>query len=181
MDLQTDIQYLKGVGEKRAVLLRKLGICTVDDLLHFYPRTYEDWTNIRAIEEAAIGETCCVLAVVDRKPIGVRIRKGMTVFKTDVTDGKSLMQITIFNNRFLAEKLETGEEYLSFGRVSGNLWKKEMVSPMAEKPQSAERIHPVYRLTEGLSSRTVERLVAAALEQCAARCAETLPQSIRDT
>ena len=97
MDLQTDIQYLKGVGEKRAALLRKLGICTVDDLLHFYPRTYEDWTNIRTIEEAAIGETCCVRAVVDRKPIGVRIRKGMTVFKTDVTDGKSLMQITIFN------------------------------------------------------------------------------------
>lgn len=181
MDLQTDIQYLKGVGEKRAALLRKLGICTVDDLLHFYPRTYEDWTNIRTIEEAAIGETCCVRAVVDRKPIGVRIRKGMTVFKTDVTDGKSLMQITIFNNRFLAEKLETGEEYLFFGRVSGNLWKKEMVSPMAEKPQSAERIHPVYRLTEGLSSRTVERLVSAALEHCAAQCAETLPESIRDT
>lgn len=181
MDLQTDIQYLKGVGEKRAVLLRKLGIYTVGDLLHFYPRAYEDWTNVRTIEDAAIGEVCCVRAVVDRKPVGVRIRKGMTVFKTDVTDGRNLMQVTIFNNRFLAEKLQAGEEYLFYGRISGNLWKKEMVSPVAEKPQSAERLHPVYRLTEGLTGRTIERLVSAALENCASQCEETLPQSIRDT
>lgn len=180
MDLQTDIQYLKGVGEKRAVLLRKLGVYTVDDLLHFYPRAYEDWTKIQSIDQARIGDICCIRAVVDRKPIGVRVRKGMTVYKTDVTDGKSLMQITIFNNRFLADKLEAGEEYLFFGRVSGNLWKKEMNTPMAEKAQSAERIRPIYRQTEGLTCRTIERLVETALACYGDKCEETLPQSIRD-
>ena len=181
MELNTDIQYLKGVGEKRAKLLGKLGIHTVGDLLHFYPRAYENWKNVVSIEDARIGEVCCVRAVVDRKPIGARIRQGLTIYKTDVTDGKSVMQVTIFNNRFLAEKLEAGEEYLFFGRVSGTLWKKEMNTPMAEKAVGGERIRPIYRQTEGMTSRTIERLVAAALEQCGGKCPETLPQSIRDT
>ncbi|MBR5618461.1 MAG: ATP-dependent DNA helicase RecG, partial [Clostridia bacterium] len=117
MELKTDIQYLKGVGEKRAQLLRKLGVYTVGDLLHFYPRSYEDWSQIVSIEDARIGEICCVRAIVDRKPVGARIRQGLTLYKTDVTDGRSIMQITIFNNRFLADKLEAGEEYLFYGRV----------------------------------------------------------------
>ena len=180
MDLKTDIQYLKGVGEKRAKLLRKLGVQTVGDLLHFYPRAYEDWTNIVSIEDARIGEVCCVRAVVDRKPIGARIRQGLTLYKTDVTDGKSLMQITIFNNRYLADKLEAGEEYLFFGRVGGSLWKKEMNTPLAEKAGTGARIRPVYRQTEGMPSRTIERLTATALDGCVSQCAETLPAWIRD-
>ena len=73
-------------------------------------------------------------------PIGARIRQGLTLYKTDVTDGKSIMQITIFNNKYLAEKLEAGEEYLFFGRVGGSLWKKEMNTPLAEKAGNSERI-----------------------------------------
>ena len=181
MELKTDIQYLKGVGEKRARLLRKLGVHTVDDLLHFYPRAYEDWSQIVSIDDARIGEVCCVRAIVDRKPIGARIRQGLTLYKTDVTDGKSIMQITIFNNKYLAEKLEAGEEYLFFGRVGGSLWKKEMNTPLAEKAGNSERIRPVYRQTEGLPSRTIERLEATALEGCASKCVETLPVWVRET
>ena len=180
MELKTDIQYLKGVGEKRAQLLRKLGVQTVGDLLHFYPRAYEDWSQIVSIDDARIGEVCCVRAIVDRKPVGARIRQGLTLYKTDVTDGKSIMQITIFNNRYLAEKLEAGEEYLFFGRVGGSLWKKEMNTPLAEKAGSAARIRPIYRQTEGMPSRTIERLMATALESCVSRCPETLPAWIRD-
>ena len=180
MELKTDIQYLKGVGEKRAQLLRKLGVRTVGDLLHFYPRAYEDWSKIVSIDEARIGEVCCIRAIVDRKPVGARIRQGLTLYKTDVTDGKSIMQITIFNNRFLADKLEAGEEYLFFGRVGGSLWKKEMNTPLAEKASGGARIRPIYRQTEGMTSRTIERLAATALDACVSRCPETLSAGIRD-
>ena len=181
MDLQTDIRYLKGVGERRAALLARLGVCTADDLLHFFPRAYEDWSRVVPIAQAGIGEVCCVKAVVDRKPVGVRVRKGMTVYKTDVTDGHDVMQITIFNNRFLADKLEEGREFLFFGRVGGNLWRKEMNTPMAEPAGGGERIRPIYRQTEGLPSRTIERLVQTALDACGDQCEETLPQWVRDT
>ena len=180
MDLNTDIQYLKGVGEKRARLLHKLGVQTVGDLLHFYPRAYEDWSRVVSIADAPIGEVCCVRAIVDRKPVGARIRQGLTVFKTDVTDGGSIMQITIFNNKYLAEKLEAGGEYLFFGRVSGNLWKKEMNTPLCEKAEGNTRIRPIYRQTEGMTSRSIERLVSTALERFVPACPETLPQWIRD-
>ena len=181
MNLHTDIQYLKGVGEKRAKLLGKLGVRTVGDLLHFYPRAYEDWANVTSIEEARIGEVCCVRAVADRKPVGARIRQGLTLYKTDVTDGRSIMQVTIFNNNYLADKLEAGEEYLFYGKVGGSLWKKEMNTPMIEKAAGSDRIRPVYRQTQGMSSRTIERLAANALSACLDQVPETLPKPIRDT
>ena len=180
MELQTDIQYLKGVGERRAKLLRKLEIRTVGDLLRFYPRAYEDWQHVVSIADARIGEVCCVRAIVDHKPVGARIRQGLTVYKTDVTDGRSILQVTIFNQDYTADKLEAGEEYLFYGKVGGSLWKKEMNTPAIEKAAGGERIRPIYRQTQGITSRVIERLVRTALDGCADKVPETLPAPIRE-
>ena len=106
MDRTTNIQYLKGVGEKRAKLLGKLGIFTVGDLLRYYPREYTDWSKVTSIAAAPFDEPCCVKATVDHKPKGAKVSKGMTIYKTVVTDGESLMNITIFNSKYTAEALE---------------------------------------------------------------------------
>ena len=68
MDKNTNIQYLKGVGEKRAKILNKLGIFTVGDLLRFYPRDYMDWSKISSIAAAPFDTNCCVRAIVNHKP-----------------------------------------------------------------------------------------------------------------
>ena len=81
MDRTTNIQYLKGVGEKRAKLLGKLGIFTVGDLLRFYPRDYTDWSKITPIVAAPFDEPCCIRATVDHKPRGAKISKSMTIYK----------------------------------------------------------------------------------------------------
>ena len=107
----SDIKYLKGVGERRAQLFAKLGVPTVGALLRFYPRAYEDWSKIIPIDEAPFGENCCVRGVVVRKPEANLIRRGLTIYKTEVTDGKSLLRIKIFNSRYAADKLVQGEEY----------------------------------------------------------------------
>ncbi len=180
MKLDCNIKYLKGVGERRAGFLKKLGIATVGDLLHFYPRAYEDWSRISAIDEAQIGEICCIKAVADRKPAANLIRKGLTIYKTEVTDGKSVMQITIFNSQYAAEKIEEGKEYLFFGRVGGNLWRKEMNSPEIVRAQGGDRIRPVYHSTQGLSSAIIERLMSTAVSQTKGEIAEALPQHLRD-
>ncbi len=178
--LDSDIQYLKGVGERRAGLLKRLGVTTVGGLLRFYPRAYEDWSHIVAIDEAPYDVPCCVKAIVDSKPTGDLIRKGLTIYRTDVTDGKSIMRVTIFNSRYTADKLRAGEEYLFFGRVTGNLWGREMNSPAVEKAQGGDRIRPIYHCTEGLSSGIIERLVKTALDGTADGFAECLPQALRD-
>ena len=96
---ESNIQFLKGVGEKRAEALSKMGIFTVGDLLRFYPRTYRDWSKVKKISDTVLDEECCVRAIVDKTPVGAMIRKGLTIFKTTVTDGSGVMKITIYNNK----------------------------------------------------------------------------------
>lgn len=177
--LHTDIRYLKGVGEKRAELFQRLGVDSIDALLHFYPRAYEDWSTTVSIAGAPFGETCCVKAIVSRTPSKHLIRKGLTLYKTTVTDGVSLMQVTFFNNPYAAEKLEVGEEYLFFGRVGGQFGRREMASPLVEPAQTGERIRPIYPQTQGLSTRVIEGCVASALAMRRSLLEDPLPDVLR--
>lgn len=175
----TDIRYLKGVGEKRAGLFHRLGVDSIDALLHFYPRAYEDWSKVVSIASAPFGEPCCVKAIVSRMPSKHLIRKGLTLYKAEVTDSVSLMQITFFNNPYAAEKLKEGEEYLFFGRVGGQLGRREMASPLVEPAQTGERIRPIYAQTQGLSSRVIESCVAHALALRKDELNDPLPDALR--
>lgn len=180
MDKTTNIQYLKGVGEKRAKILNKLGIFTVGDLLHFYPRGYMDWSKTTSIAAADFDSNCCIRAIVNHKPKGVKIRKGMTIYKTVVTDGESLMNITIFNNKYAAESLETGEEYLFYGKVAGNFHRREMSSPLISPIEKGLRIHSVYHQSAGINSKAIEKLVRQAYEIRQDYFTDCLPQTLRD-
>jgi len=179
MKLDTDIKFLKGVGQWRAERLKKLGIATVGDLLCFYPRAYEDWSNIISIKNAPFGEICCIKAIVDRKPSEQRIRDGMTIYRTDVTDGESLMQITIFNSKYEADKLIEGEEMLFYGKVTGNAHFREMTSPSIEKAENGEVIRPIYPQTQGINSKLLETLAARAYEMCSEELTDCIPEALR--
>ncbi len=180
MELNTEIKYLKGVGEYRAKLLARLGIQNIDALLHFYPRAYEDWSKIQPISKAPFGEPCCIKAIVNRKPSAHLVRKGLTIYKTEATDGESLLQITIFNNKYAADKLKEGDEFLFFGKISGNFYMREMLSPDIEKVNGKERIRPVYPQTGGLSSKVIESLVERAFELAGNKLADPLPAALRE-
>lgn len=180
MDRSTNIQYLKGVGEKRAKLLGKLGIFTVGDLLRFYPREYTDWSRVTSIAAAPFDEPCCIRATVDHKPKGAKVSKAMTIYKTVATDGESLMNITIFNSKYTAESLEAGEEYLFYGKVGGNFHRREMTSPLVEKVTTGMRIHPIYHLTAGINSKYIEKLIRQALLSGDDYFTDCLPLSLRE-
>lgn len=180
MDKNTNIQYLKGVGEKRAKILNKLGIFTVGDLLRFYPRDYMDWSKITSIAAAPFDTNCCVRAIVNHKPRGAKIRKGMTIYKTVATDGESLMNITIFNNKYAAESLEAGEEYLFYGKVGGNFHRREMTSPLIAPVENGIRIRPIYHQSAGINSKAIEKLVRQAYEARKDYFVDCIPQSLRD-
>ncbi|MCI8527400.1 MAG: ATP-dependent DNA helicase RecG, partial [Oscillospiraceae bacterium] len=126
---EMEIEKLKGVGEKRGRLYRKLGAPTAGDLLRMYPRAYEDWGSPQPIGETLLHETGVVRGTVLRKPQETRIRGGMTLYKTLVTDGTEDLQLTFFNNRYIPMLLREGETYLFRGRVTGSLLRREMSSP----------------------------------------------------
>ncbi len=179
MDINTDIRYLKGVGEKRAELFSKLGINSIGDLLDFYPRMYEDWSKVKKIKDTVIGETACVRGFVTFKPQGAMIRKGLTIYKSGISDGEEVMELTIFNNRFAAEALKEGEEYIFFGKVGGNLRKREMTNPAFAPSEGGDRIRPIYSQTQSLSTKITEKTVRNAIDALKDSLEETLPDEIR--
>ena len=85
LSFSTDIQFLKGVGEKRAQLYKKLGIENIGQLLYYFPRGYLDLSQTVEISDCKVGETCAVRAVVTAKGREQRIRKGLSVFKVKIS------------------------------------------------------------------------------------------------
>ncbi len=163
MNCDTDIRYLKGVGEKRALTLYKSGIDTVGALLRFYPRAYEDWSKHRLIGESNDGEKVCVKARVTTPIEEKKIRQNMTVYKFIAEDASGApMSVTIFNNRFLAARIHNGSEYLFYGKITRSLFLPEMSSPEISEVSSAG-IHPIYRASSTLSSKTIAGLVSKAI------------------
>ena len=155
-------QYIKGVGEKRARLLAKLGIETVWDAVHYYPRAYLDFSVCTPIARLQPGETACVRAVVGCPVSSARIRQGMTIYKTVVTDGSDVMHLTVFNNKYLADRLQEGETFLFYGKVTRAFGAFEMSNPLVE-PDGAQAFLPVYPLTAGLTGRQLSAIIQNAL------------------
>ncbi len=173
------IQYLKGVGPKRAELYHKIGVRTLQDLLYYFPRSYIDVTSPAPIASVPLDTPCAVVATVIAKSGEQRIRKGMSLYKIKVTDYTTEMVITFFNQKFLAEKLEIGKQYLFYGKVTGNFLKREMASPLCEDIHSAEHMLPIYPLTEGLTGNILKNNVHTVLEMLDDRFEDPLPDSMR--
>ncbi len=169
------IRYLKGVGEKRSLLYSKLGIDTVGALLRFYPRSYEDWSRITPIAEARGKGTVCIKATVVTPPKENFIRKNMILYKFSVRDDSGVMSVTIFNNKYDAQKMKVGGEFLFYGKLSTESFYAEMSSPKI-RPAGYDYLRPVYPATAGLTSAALEKTVKTALT--AVEPKEFLPEDI---
>lgn len=181
IEQSTNIKYLKGVGEKRAKMLEKLDIFTVGDLLRHYPRSYRKWSDYVEISEANIGDTCCIKAIAGKTPTGVKIRQGMTIFKTDATDGKNVIRITVFNNKYMAQSIEQGKEYYFYGKISGNFYSKEMTVSEIADVQKTSSVSPIYPLTQGINSKYLSKLILTALNMNNSILTEVIPLEIRES
>lgn len=171
------IQYVKGVGEKKAQFFNKLGVYTIADLLHFYPRKYEDWTNRTTVANAPTDEPVFIEATMITPVKESLIRKGMTLYKCNFSDGENVIHVTLFNNKYLAKSLLTFDEYVLYGKIEKSFTSASMSSPQIENLQSAKGVHPIYPATDKLNSRAIARVVRAALEKVG-EIEETLPEAI---
>lgn len=171
-----DITFLKGVGEKRAAMYRKLGITTADDLITFYPRDYIDYTDPKPICEIENEELCVFRGTVTKKlkPYFGRI----SVFHAAVSDGTDDLLLTFFNSQFTFDKLTEGLEYLFYGKISCDFAKKECSSPLFISAGAKNVITPKYSLTKGLSNNIISANVKTALES--SETEDLLPQYIRE-
>ena len=174
-----DIQTLKGVGERRAKLFQKIGAPTIGDLLRLYPRTYEDWSNPQDINDIPLREIGVVRGEVVSPVRQQFVRKGMTLFKVEVSDGIRDMTLTYFNNPYVKSMLQEGKEYLFRGKMQGTLTRREMTAPDFAPSDRCAPIVPIYPQTEGLSSRQIAAAVKAAFALLPELLRDPLPDDLR--
>ena len=181
--LDDSIQFVKGIGPKKAKLFEKLHIRTLRDALETYPRDYEDRTRITRIADINAEDKYAIRAVVGTEPKVNRIRKGLTLVKCTIFDESGSLNVTYFNNPYAAALLRVGQEYVFYGKVQGWGRGRTLISPQSEKvmPDAAHpgRIVPVYPLTAGLTQRDMERVTDAALAAVPGGWPDPLPEVLR--
>mgnify|MGYP001661285552 FL=1 len=170
-----DITYLKGVGPKRAELYRKLGIETAEQLIELYPRDYVDLTAPVTVAQAHIGEVCAFRAFVMSKKSPFNEYARMALYKAELSDGTGNITAVFFNTKYAFGRLETGREYIFYGKITGDEIRKQISTPLFVDV-SENVLMPKYPLTAGLSNNMVSANVKTALQQVTV--AESLPQPL---
>ncbi|MEE0061060.1 MAG: ATP-dependent DNA helicase RecG [Acutalibacteraceae bacterium] len=174
------IKFLKGVGEKRAELFAKLGVNSVGELICYYPRTYEDWSNIVNISDIKPEEVCCIKAVVTAPPSESRVSGGRIITKVRLADDSGVVTATFFNNRYVKNMLVYNCEYLFMGKVNYSMNRAELISPEFVQTNKAKEIRPIYGCTHGLTTRQIENTVINALQLLPEKIKEGIPVDIRE-
>ena len=181
--LSDPITILKGIGPTKAKQFAALNIRTLQDLICHFPRGYEDRTRLVTIDKLEVDKPACFKAVVMSTPRTAHIRKGLDITKVQVADHTARLTLTFFNQKFTAEQLQYGSEYIFYGAVSGDFIGYNMQSPVFETldsaPLTTRRVLPVYPLTAGLSNASVLKAVRQALSICDPP-AEIIPKSVRE-
>ena len=180
--LNTDIRYIKGVGEARAKALAKLGITDLRSLLSYFPRAYDDRRAYKKIAGLIPGENACVCAVIAGEPRLSRIRKGRDRIKLRAVDETGALELTYFNQSYLKNTFHTGDAYVFFGRAEGTPSRPQMTNPLFEREgahQITGRIMPIYPLTAGVSQSMLYKAVEQGLAACVDELPDILPEDVR--
>ncbi len=183
-ELNTDVRYIKGIGEKKAQVLYKLGVFSLRDLVSFFPRKYEDRSAVKPIALTCDGESVCVEALVAETPRLTRVRRGLDLVKLRAVDDSGVLDITFFNQPYAKDNLRRGESYVFFGKVEANGARRSMINPAYEKAEGERhvtgRIIPVYRVAAGLSQRLLMQAVRQGLDLCLDELPDVLPHAVRE-
>ena len=181
--LDDSVRFLKGVGPQRAKLLKRLGVETVNDLLHFYPRRYEDRRNVKRLAEVIAGEKVVACVQVIGKPF-TEERKHLLITKIPVADASGRAFLVWFNQPYMERKFHIGQKLFVFGKATQVFGQLTFQTPEVEEVANdatlqVGRLVPVYPLTEGLSQNFVRTLVQETVTRSLDRVPEPLPESIR--
>ena len=174
------IEELSGIGKKRAELFKKLGVFSVGELLNFYPRTYEDWSEITDIADVEDGAAVCIRASVHSAFQSGFTKTGKYIAKTIVTDETGACELIYFNNKYIDRMLINGNTYRFFGKASNTFGNVSMIAPTFSPDSASTEVRPVYNLTSGLNNNTVVNAVKQAINLMPEKINDPLPEKLRE-
>lgn len=161
MELSSSLSEVKGVGAATGKLLTKLGLETVEDLLFYYPRRYDDYSEVLPIAKIKPGPV--TIKAVIKQVRGRYARRGMHVTEAAASDDSSSVRIIWFNQPYRAASLKPDEEYFISGEFVFRNQRLSIINPSAELvssfPINTARIIPIYSETKGLTSTTLRKMI----------------------
>lgn len=182
MNDKTPLRELKGVGEKTENLFQKIGITTAEELLRYYPRTYDIYEEPVEIASAEEDKTVSIRATI---ATGIYINqiRNLQVLTTTVADASGRLPVAWFNAPYLRGTLKKGSVFILRGKIIRKKGRPQMEHPEIFTPAAYEEIihsmQPVYGLTKGLSNKMITKLVHQILDTRPLH-GEYLPEEIRE-
>lgn len=176
MDRNSELSKIKGVGAALQAKFSSLGLETVDDLIQYYPRRYDDYSAVTPISTIRPGPV--TIQAVIKQATGRYVRRGMHITEAVASDDSGSVRLVWFNQPYRAAHLKTDEPYFISGKFELRVQKMAIMSPACELvssfPLNTARIVPIYRETKGLNSNQIRKVVGAVVPLIKA-LPETLP------
>jgi ATP-dependent DNA helicase RecG len=186
--LDTPVKFLKGIGERRAEALERLGISAAQDLLWHLPHRYVDASTVTPLARARVGEdVACVGRVVDKGVLPTR--RGLRIFHAVLRDDSGMLECAWPGQAFLDRTIEVGQTLLVAGPI--RFYHGRQMAPreflVLAGPEDEARgggwdrgkVLPVYPATAGLSHKIIRSLIDRHLDALVALCPEILPEAVR--
>ena len=179
-------RYIKGVGPDRFKLLKRIGINTVKDALLYFPRRYEDRSNIKSISELIPDTLQTVKARVTSSSV-FRTKTGITIFQLVVSDGTANLYCLWFRQPYMKQYFRPNDTVILYGRVQKTTRLQiihpeyEIIRDLQAQEESIHtgRIVPIYPLASGVNQRALRRIIKNSIEQYLSRLDDMLPAYIR--
>lgn len=181
MKPKDSIGVVKNIGKTRLEQLNKLGIETVEDLIEYYPRDYEDRSQFVPISEIEIGMTNTIRGKVTVSPEARRIRS-MTIVSARISDRSSVIECVWFNQPYIKNQLTPGREYSFTGKVVEKYGRLQMESPdyepVSDNSLNTGRIIPIYTVPKKMSQKIIRGCIKDAMDSVEGSLEEYMPEKI---
>ena len=179
-DIYLSLEQLpsKTLTDRQLKNLKSLGIVNVYDLLYYFPRAYDDRTNIKKIEELRFNEYVVVKASI-MSVVNMTVRTGKKIVKAFVNDGTGLMEILWFGMPYIKKSLKIGEEYLFIGQLKkSNVF--QMVNPeyklySGQKKMAINEILPIYSSSKNITQNDLRKIIKKILDLFQKNICENIP------
>ena len=180
IDLNKQVQYIKNVGPTRVKLLNKLNINTLQDLISYFPRNYEDRGIAKRLSDCIDGEEALIKGVAITKVQEIFARR-LKMYKLVIRDGENPCTIIWYNQSYLKNVIKIGHTYNFYGKVEIKLGRYEMKSPIFDESgenKNTGKIIPIYPLTYGITQNTIRKIIENGVNEAYGNLEETLPDYI---
>ena len=180
--MKTPVGELNGVGKVREAQLSRLGVSTVGDLVYLFPRAYEMRGDVRPLSKYDPERPCAFMLTVSTEVKQTTIRRGLTISKLRAFDDSGSVEITFFNSPFVKDVFHIGSTFRFWGKAAIQKNKLQLTNPKYEpyvEGVPLADLVPIYPLTEGISSKQIDKLIKLVLNDVLPGTKDPIPEKIR--